>query len=89
MFVNEREEIEFFLSQEFKGEDIMNEQQAPYLGQRCHVEGKGFGTIVNLKFDYVLQKQIARVELDGHASQWYEVDKLELLGAPTFRAKSE
>ncbi len=72
-------------------EDFMNEQQAnePYLGQRCHVEGKGFGTIVKLSYDEALRKPIARVELDGHASNWYELDKLELLGSPTFRAKSE
>jgi len=65
-------------------EEHQSDQARPYLGQRCHVEGKRFGTIVNLKFDHVLQKQIARVELDAQVSNWYEVDKLELL--PTYPA---
>lgn len=64
----------------------MNQQEnrQPYLGQRCHVEGQGFGTIVALKVDHVTQKQIARVELDARGSQWYDVDQLELL--PTYPA---
>lgn len=62
----------------------MNEQQEqqPYLGQRCAVirpVWKGFGTIVDLKYDHVVRKQIARVELDARGSQWYAVDQLELL----------
>lgn len=51
----------------------MNEQQQPYLGQRCHVEGQGFGTIIALK------DNLARVELDARGSHWYEIEKLELL----------
>jgi hypothetical protein len=62
-------------------EEQANEQQ-PYLGQRCHVEGKDFGTIVALKDD--LEKKLARVELDARGSQRFEVEKLELL--PTYPA---
>lgn len=67
----------------------MTEQQQPYLGQRCHVEGKGFGTILKLSRDGKTGKLLARVELDARGSHWYEVDTLELLGPPTFRARSE
>ena len=75
-------------------EDFMTGQQAnePYLGQRCHVEGKGFGTIVKIREDKnSLGDPITwvRVELDARGSHWYELKQLELLGSPSFRAKSE
>lgn len=60
----------------------MNEQ--PYLGQRCaafadlkHQKMHGFGTIVKIKEDQ--GKTWVRVELDAHASHWYELQLVELL----------
>ena len=68
----------------------MNEEQQPYLGQRCAVISpvwKGFGTIVKIE-----QKRSAggdmltylRVEFDGGGSSWYEEADVELL--PTYPA---
>lgn len=52
----------------------MNE---PYLGQRCHVEGQGFGTIV--KIDTSNPVTLVRVELDAGVSHWYELSLVELI----------
>jgi hypothetical protein len=50
------------------------ERQRPYLGQRCHVNGVGFGTIVDLQPGYL------RVEIDAGVARWYRLDKqVELL----------
>lgn len=60
----------------------MNE---PYLGQRCHVEGQGFGTIVKLYEDKDSLETIrepithVRVELDAGVSHWYELAQVELI----------
>ena len=81
LLIDEREELDFFLAQQFKERNEMTEQQEnrqPYLGQRVHVEGHGFGTIV------ALEDGSARVEIDGQASQWYSMDSVELL--PTYPA---
>jgi hypothetical protein len=55
-----------------------NEQQ-PYLGQRCHVEGKGFGTIVDIGDTLGKEHLAVRVELDAGVSHWYSIDTIELL----------
>jgi hypothetical protein len=49
-------------------------EQHPYLGQRCHVNGVGFGTIVDLKPGKI------RAEMDAGVAGWYPLDKnVELL----------
>lgn len=57
-----------------------DDEQAPrpYLGQRCHIESQGFGTIIVLK---LAEKNgpLARVELDACGSRWFKVAELELL----------
>jgi hypothetical protein len=61
-----------------------NEQQ-PRLGQRCHVDGKGFGTIVKIREEYGNKDSFGklvlyvRVKLDAQESHWYKVEQLELL----------
>lgn len=68
----------------------MTEQQQPYLGQRCHVEGKGFGTIIKLHLDRDTNEPPSgpitevRVELDAGGSRWYALSLVELL--PTYPA---
>jgi hypothetical protein len=60
--------------------DQANEKR-PYLGQRCHVEGQGFGTITAMQ----LVEQglsLARVELDAdrhERSYWYKYGEIELV----------
>jgi hypothetical protein len=60
---------------------MSEEKNRPHLHQRCHIEGKGFGTITRLMFDPVRQKQIAYVALDAGIIRRYTVDQLELLPA--------
>lgn len=56
------------------------QEQVPFLGQRCHVEKKGFGTIVALsELDGVPH---AQVHLDGGKRPWIKVELLELLELP-------
>jgi len=55
-------------------ERVSSLEQRPYLGQRCHVNGVGFGTIVNLKPRWI------RAEMDAGVAGWYPLDKdVELL----------
>lgn len=61
-----------------KGEHM----QEPYLGQRCHVEGVGFGTIVKIEEKPSVSGDTLtsiRVELDAGGSSWYELADVELL----------
>jgi hypothetical protein len=53
---------------------IASLEQRPYLGQRCHVNGVGFGTIVDLKPGEI------RAEMDAGVARWYPLDtNVELL----------
>lgn len=49
-----------------------------YLGQRCHVQNVGYGTIVVIADEWI------RVEIDGQVSRWYAASQVEPL--PTYPA---
>ena len=61
----------------------MNEHEPrPYLGQRCHIEGVGFGTIIKIERKRSAggdTRMYIRVELDAGGSSWYELPDVELL----------
>jgi len=54
-------------------------QERPQLGQRCHVEGQGFGTILKLEFRGHNNQPHAYVDHDNDCMAWHLVTDLELL----------
>jgi hypothetical protein len=70
------------------GDFIVNEN-TPFIGQRCHINGKGFGTIIAINTN----GQQVKVRLDAGRTAWFVLPlDVELItqGTPyVFKASSK